>query len=292
MRLYVLLPLLLFFLPTVLMGLSFPVLQRAVHDDPATSGRKVGALQAANIAGCAAGSLLGPRVLEHLGTPGTLRLLLGLGIVFALVGPAAAYGRVLRRRRRSCSPCSPPLLPGPDRLWRRLHGVTASAPLVLLRARTPRASWRPHPGRRRLAAVGQRQGQQPGCRTGAATPCSAQCRRPVHPAPGRGRRRPRLGRHGVGRGVPRGDALGDGVRDLRPAAEDPVATGRGSWTPVEPVASSRTRAGACARSRTGGRRSRRRRRATTSSRRRHAGPRRRGAATCTRSSSSRRPRAA
>jgi len=57
-RLYVYLPLLLFFLPTVLMGVSFPILQRAVHDDPATSGRKVGALQAANIAGCVAGSLL------------------------------------------------------------------------------------------------------------------------------------------------------------------------------------------------------------------------------------------
>jgi hypothetical protein len=52
MRLYVLLPLALFFVPTVLMGLSFPILQRAVHNDPAASGRRVGALQAANIAGC------------------------------------------------------------------------------------------------------------------------------------------------------------------------------------------------------------------------------------------------
>ena len=75
------------------MGLSFPILQRAVHDDPATSGRKVGFLQAANIAGCAAGSLVvGLVALQHLGTPGTLRVLLGLGVVFALVG-WRRYGR-------------------------------------------------------------------------------------------------------------------------------------------------------------------------------------------------------
>ena len=55
-RLYGLLPLALYGVPTVLMGLSFGALQRAVQDDPATSGRKVGLLQAANIAGCTAGA--------------------------------------------------------------------------------------------------------------------------------------------------------------------------------------------------------------------------------------------
>jgi len=128
-RLYVQLPLALFFFPTVLMGASFPILQRAVHDDPATSGRKVGALQAANIAGCTAGSLLvGLVCLQYLGTPGTLRLLVVVGILFALVG-LRYYGRVF---------LLPAVLlallawavPGPDRLWRRLHGVPASAKLV------------------------------------------------------------------------------------------------------------------------------------------------------------------
>jgi hypothetical protein len=56
-RLYVLLPSALFGPATLLMGLSFPALQRAVHDDAITSGRKVGQLQAANIAGCVSGSL-------------------------------------------------------------------------------------------------------------------------------------------------------------------------------------------------------------------------------------------
>ena len=69
LRLYGLLPLALFGVPTVLMGLSFGALQRAVQDDPATSGRKVGLLQAANIAGCTAGSLAtGLVLLERIGT--------------------------------------------------------------------------------------------------------------------------------------------------------------------------------------------------------------------------------
>jgi hypothetical protein len=129
-RLYVLLPLVLFFLPTVLMGVAFPVLQRAVHDDPAASGRKVGALQAANIGGCTAGSLLvGLAGLQYLGTPGTLRLLMGLGVAFMLVG-LRHYGRgFVAPALVLCALAA--ALPGPDRLWRRLHGVTPHAPLVL-----------------------------------------------------------------------------------------------------------------------------------------------------------------
>jgi spermidine synthase len=149
LRLYVELPLLLFFLPTVLMGVSFPILQRAVHDDPATSGRKVGALQAANIAGCTAGSLVvGLLCLQHLGTPGTLRLLLGLGVVFALVG-LRHYGRVFAVPALLLALLAA-ALPGPERLWRRLHGVPAATPLALFEedatsvvALTPdQAGWR------------------------------------------------------------------------------------------------------------------------------------------------------
>jgi hypothetical protein len=128
-RLYVVLPVALFFLPTLLMGLSFPVLQRAVHDDPGTSGRKVGLLQAANIAGCTAGSLLvGLVALARLGTPGTLRLLVALGIVFALVG-LRVYGRLFALVAVLLVALAW-AVPGPKALWRRLHGVAASVPLA------------------------------------------------------------------------------------------------------------------------------------------------------------------
>ena len=126
LRLYLELPLLLFFLPTVLMGASFPVLQRAVHDDPRTSGRKVGALQAANIAGCTAGSLLvGLVSLQHLGTAGTLRLLLLLGLVFVAVG-LRAYGRSFLLAGVLLIALAA-ALPRGETLWRRLHGVVDDA---------------------------------------------------------------------------------------------------------------------------------------------------------------------
>jgi hypothetical protein len=124
-RLYLVLPLALFLVPTALMGFAFPVLQRAVHDEVRTSGRKVGALQAANIAGCTAGSLfVGVAALDWLGTAGTLRLLVGLGLVFAALG--------LRQHGRAFAPLALGIamavvaLPDADALWRRLHGLSAA----------------------------------------------------------------------------------------------------------------------------------------------------------------------
>jgi spermidine synthase len=121
--LYVVFPLLLFGLPTVLMGVSFPVLQQAVHDDPRLVGRRVGLLQAANIAGCVAGSLLAALVgLGWLGTAGTLRLLVACGLVFAGVGLV-----LLRDRRFAVAggllAVIALLMPGQGRLWARVHGA-------------------------------------------------------------------------------------------------------------------------------------------------------------------------
>jgi predicted membrane-bound spermidine synthase len=129
-RLYGLLPLLLFGLPTVLMGLSFGALQRAVQDDPATSGRKVGLLQAANIAGCTAGSLLtGLVFLQWLGTAGTLRVLVAAGgLVFLLArGRAAGVGPALWLRAAGIALVLL-AIPSNEALWKRLHGITVSRP--------------------------------------------------------------------------------------------------------------------------------------------------------------------
>jgi spermidine synthase len=112
------------------MGLSFGALQRAVHDDPATSGRKVGLLQAANIAGCTAGSLVtGLLLLERIGTAGTLRLLVGGGgLAFLLVrARAAGFSRGLLARAVAIGLVLA-VLPSNLSLWKRLHGVTADAP--------------------------------------------------------------------------------------------------------------------------------------------------------------------
>ncbi len=130
-RLYFWLPLVLYGLPTVLMGFSFPVLQRAVQDDPRTSGRKVGLLQAANILGCVLGSLaVGLLALSWFGTTGTLRLLMLGGAFFAAVGvrhfgprtpfPAALLGLLVLAV----------FLPSQRALWLRIHGSADKNALV------------------------------------------------------------------------------------------------------------------------------------------------------------------
>lgn len=128
--LYGLLPLALFGAPTVLMGLSFGALQRAVQDDPDSTSRKVGLLQAANIAGCTAGSLLaGLVLLERLGTASTLRLLVAGGAVLFLAVRARAAGVSRGLAARAAAALLVLVaLPSNDRLWKRLHGVTADDP--------------------------------------------------------------------------------------------------------------------------------------------------------------------
>jgi spermidine synthase len=131
LRLYLFWPAFLFGLPTFLMGLSFTTLQRAVHDDVRTSGRKVGTLQAANIAGNVAGSLLvGLVALSALGTTGTMRVLTAAGLVFA------ATGTLCYRRRWPFAALAAVLAilvatgPTQRQLWTRLHGLYEGPTLV------------------------------------------------------------------------------------------------------------------------------------------------------------------
>jgi hypothetical protein len=89
----------------------------------------VGYLQAANIAGCTAGSLVvGLVTLQQLGTPGTLRALIGLGVVFALVG-WRSYGRGFALIALVLGLLAW-AVPGPERLWRRLHGIRSDVRLA------------------------------------------------------------------------------------------------------------------------------------------------------------------
>src|SRR3989454_3182460 len=127
-RLYVLLPCLLYAVPTVLMGLSFPILQRAVQDDPRTAGHKVGVLQAANIAGCVAGSLLvGLVLLDHIGTLGTVRVLLAVGVAFAVMGIRDAGLRSRFGVLAAVLVLLGAAMPDPRRFWARLHGHDGAA---------------------------------------------------------------------------------------------------------------------------------------------------------------------
>lgn len=121
--LYLAMPLVLFGPATFFMGFGFPILQRAVQGDPATAGRKVGVLQAANIAGCTLGSLVtGLLLLDALGSAGVFRALGVLGAGVATLG-------ALRLKASSLGLLSGILaaligvFPDNNALWLRLHGA-------------------------------------------------------------------------------------------------------------------------------------------------------------------------
>lgn len=114
---------------TLLMGMSFPVLQKLVQDNPELLGRRVGWLQTLNIAGSMLGALLvGWGLLHWLGSGGTLKLLVSLGGIFLCL---AAWQFSRRRLGRIVSIAAALLLvsgiamalPASHKLWAKLHGA-------------------------------------------------------------------------------------------------------------------------------------------------------------------------
>ena len=114
-----------------IMGFSFPVVQKAVQRDIGRLGSRVGLVQLANIVGNSAGSLVaGLLLLDLVGTANTLRLLVAIGLAFAvlqLVGPA-----VTRWAAVPAAVLAAGLLffPGGEAFWRRLHGLTVQEAIV------------------------------------------------------------------------------------------------------------------------------------------------------------------
>ncbi|HEY0963220.1 MAG TPA: hypothetical protein VGE69_12780 [Pseudomonadales bacterium] len=129
--LYIVVPLFVIAPPTLMMGASFAFLQRAVQDDQARLGRRVGLLQAANIAGATLGSIVtGTWLLHVFGTAHTARILVLLGVVFLLpLLPRAQHGRMPRWAPRGAVAAVGLLLlwtmPSGTRLWATLHGAPA-----------------------------------------------------------------------------------------------------------------------------------------------------------------------
>ena len=132
--LFVLLPAVLMGPPTLMMGLSFPFLQRVVQRDLATLGRRVGWLQGANIIGSMFGAALtGWAALRVLGTSVTLSLLVALGVVFLLLLLHGSRGQGLNRWSRLAVGAAIALIilvasqiPRAATLWATLHGTTAA----------------------------------------------------------------------------------------------------------------------------------------------------------------------
>ena len=119
-----------------IMGFSFPVVQKAVQRDIDRLGQRVGLVQLANIVGNSAGSLVaGLMLLDLMGTAGTLKLLVAIGLGFAVLQIIGSP-----RIRWVYSPAILLVLGlvffPPDRdFWRRLHGITTE-PAILAEDKT------------------------------------------------------------------------------------------------------------------------------------------------------------
>lgn len=114
-----------------IMGFSFPVVQKAVQRDLDRLGSRVGLVQLANIVGNSMGSLAaGLLLLDMVGTAGTLKLLVAIGLAFALLqlaGPRATRWAYLPAALLVAGLL---FFPGGDAFWRRLHGLTAETAIV------------------------------------------------------------------------------------------------------------------------------------------------------------------
>lgn len=111
--------------PAFLIGMTFPFVQRAVQQDLASVGARVGWVQLANIAGNAAGSIVTGLVTLHLlGSMGTLLLLAALSVLLLLgwVWQQQGPGRRVTMGLAAATVAIAALLPGNARFWEHMHG--------------------------------------------------------------------------------------------------------------------------------------------------------------------------
>jgi predicted membrane-bound spermidine synthase len=141
LALYVALPVALVLPPTLLMGFSFPILQRVVQTSLARIGRRVGMLLVGNILGSMLGTALtGFLLLDRVGTAGTMRMLAVLASLFgALAVLLALRASTWNVPRRLSAPSIAALvtsgvfvpllvvMPSSATTWAHLHGTVVEA---------------------------------------------------------------------------------------------------------------------------------------------------------------------
>jgi predicted membrane-bound spermidine synthase len=159
---YLALPLAAIVLPNFLLGVNFPLVQQAIQTDDRRIGRRVGLVLVTNILGNTAGSLVtGLVLLDRLGTAASLRLLLLMGLGFAIA--LQPYWR----KAKAISGLVGILLatlaffPSNPRLWASLHGISSQDYFIAAEDSTGVATIAEVDGRGALYASGQIQANFP-----------------------------------------------------------------------------------------------------------------------------------
>lgn len=129
---YGILPMVVIFVPSWLVGVYYPIVQKAIQTDVAVVGQRVGLVEVANILGNTAGAIFtGILLLNIAGTPGTLRLLgvVALGFMALLLIESWKQWTTPRRLTYGLLTASLVLailfFPQPIMFWRTLHYQSA-----------------------------------------------------------------------------------------------------------------------------------------------------------------------
>lgn len=153
---YIILPLIILVPPNLLLGFYFPLVQKAVQTDDKQIGQRVGLIQVANILGNTTGSLLtGLWFLDILGTAGSLRVLIFLGLGFFLLSSLSF--RAIKLFGIFALILISLFFPNNTRLWSALHGIPTRQYFIAREDSTGVAGVTEANGKGTLLASGQAQ---------------------------------------------------------------------------------------------------------------------------------------
>ncbi|WP_424814393.1 fused MFS/spermidine synthase [Roseococcus sp. YIM B11640] len=141
--------------PSFVIGMTFPFVQRAVQQDLASVGARVGWVQLSNILGNAAGSIgTGLITFHFLGSMGTLLLLavLSLGLLFVWL-THARRSRPATLALAGVTALIALALPSNREFWSRMHGLPSGIESAWAEDRSGVSFWR---------EFGEGEGRQPG----------------------------------------------------------------------------------------------------------------------------------
>ena len=149
-------------LPSLLMGFYFPLVQQAVQQDSDKIGKRVGFIYLTNILGNTLGSLLtGLVLIDLLGTAGSVRLLVILGIGFLLAMRPRLFKNLLTTALIIISVIAAVIFPNNNSLWAALHAVDSQAYFQIAEDSTSVAAIAETNGKGKLYASGQVQANFP-----------------------------------------------------------------------------------------------------------------------------------
>ncbi|PSF39240.1 spermine synthase [Aphanothece hegewaldii CCALA 016] len=153
---YLVLPFIILVPPSFFLGFYFPLVQKAVQTDDQQIGQRVGLIQVANILGNTTGSLVtGLWFLDILGTAGSLRFLLVLGLVFLLLSSFKL--RSLKYFGLVILILITVFFPNNTHLWSALHGIPREQYFIAREDATGVAGVTEANGKGTLLASGQAQ---------------------------------------------------------------------------------------------------------------------------------------